>query len=230
MKRLASFVVALSLLGARATDAQDAARTLDVVAGDSTRLRATYYSPGTPGPAMLLLHQCNMDRRAWAGLGAALARRGIHALAFDYRGFGESPRPRTGNERASDIDAAWALLKAQSGVDPNRLGVAGASCGVENANVLARGGAEVKAMVLLSGPTSPDGLAFLRAHPDLAIFAAASSSEPFAVNSLREVTATSTHPRTTLRVVEKVGHGTPLFDAEPALLEAVVSWLSSVLR
>ena len=85
-------------------------------------------------------------------------------------------------------------------------------------------------MVLLSGPTSPDGIAWLRTHPDMAIYAIASESEPFAVNSLREVTATSTHRQTTLRVTEAPGHGTPLFDAEPALLDDVVAWLKLVLQ
>ena len=34
----------------------------DIVSADGTKLRATYTTPGKPGPAMLLIHQCNMDR------------------------------------------------------------------------------------------------------------------------------------------------------------------------
>jgi hypothetical protein len=53
--------------------AQKRRQDIDVLAADGARLRATYWSPGKPGPGMLLLHQCNMDRRAWTELGAALA-------------------------------------------------------------------------------------------------------------------------------------------------------------
>src|SRR5688572_9671000 len=63
---------------------------VDVIAADGAKLRATSWSLGKPGPAMLLLHQCNMDRRAWTQLGAALAERGVHVMAMDYRGYGES--------------------------------------------------------------------------------------------------------------------------------------------
>lgn len=72
--------------------AQQVRQDLDVIAADGARLRATHWSPGKPGPGMLLLHQCNMDRRAWTELGAALAGRGVHVLAINYRGYGESAR------------------------------------------------------------------------------------------------------------------------------------------
>ena len=45
---------------------------------------------GRSGPAMLLLHQCNMDRHAWDGLAKDLADAGVHVLTLDFRGFGES--------------------------------------------------------------------------------------------------------------------------------------------
>src|SRR5262245_9286249 len=71
---------------------------IDVSTPDGAKLRATYYSPGKPEPTMLLLHQCNMDRKSWSALGTALSESGVHALAIDYRGYGDSPR---GNGRAT---------------------------------------------------------------------------------------------------------------------------------
>ena len=62
---------------------------VDIVSADGAKLRATYTTPGKPGPAMLLIHQCNMDRTAWKELTGHLVDAGVHVLAMDLRGFGE---------------------------------------------------------------------------------------------------------------------------------------------
>jgi pimeloyl-ACP methyl ester carboxylesterase len=46
--------------------------------------------PGA-GPRVVLLHAGVADRRAWSGVGAALADRGFEVIAYDRRGFGETP-------------------------------------------------------------------------------------------------------------------------------------------
>ena len=60
---------------------------LDITTSDGLKLKATYYSPEKPGPGMLLLHQCNMNRKSWESLATSLAKSGIHVLTFDYRGW-----------------------------------------------------------------------------------------------------------------------------------------------
>jgi dienelactone hydrolase len=230
-RRLAlALVVVVAIFTGPAAGAQPRIVDLDVMATDGAKLRATYYSPGKPGPGMLLLHQCNMNRKSWTALGAALAERGIHALAIDYRGYGDSPRRSSGNELAADIDAAFASLTAQPGVDGTRLAAGGASCGVNNAIQLARRTNRIRALVLLSGPTTAGGLAYLREHPTIAIFAAASTTEQFAVSALSAMTETSTNSATTLQVIDRPGHGVPLFDVDTALLPAIVDWLTRVLH
>ena len=42
-----------------------APRTVDLSAPDGTSLKATYFGAGKPGPAVLLLHQCNRQRKVW---------------------------------------------------------------------------------------------------------------------------------------------------------------------
>ena len=74
----------LTVFCAHAAAAQTRNLDLDVAAPDGAKLRATYYSPGRPGPGILLLHQCNRDRKAWVSLAGALASRGVHVLALDY--------------------------------------------------------------------------------------------------------------------------------------------------
>jgi pimeloyl-ACP methyl ester carboxylesterase len=217
----------LAMLVAASIASAQSAQDLSVVAGDGARLGATWYSAGKPGPGMLLLHQCNMDRQAWTELGAALARRGVHVLAIDYRGYGTSPR---GNQLDSDIDSALAVLAARPGVDGTRLAAGGASCGVRHAVLLARRSARIRALMLLSGPTPDEGVAWLREHPGMAIFGAATAEEDFAVRSLRTVTATSKHHATTMRVLTRAGHGVPMFAADSTLLPGIVDWVVRVLR
>src|SRR6266545_854521 len=80
-------VVAVSVvlgLGVGSTYAAEVTLTV----ADGTPLKAAYLSPGRSGPAILLIHQCNMDRGSWDGLAARLVSAGVHVLAPDLRGFG----------------------------------------------------------------------------------------------------------------------------------------------
>jgi alpha/beta superfamily hydrolase len=228
-RRLAASLLAVLLVG-RQVAAQSTIVDFVVNASDGAKLAATYYSPGKPGPGMLLLHQCNMDRKSWSSLGAALAQRGVHVLTFDYRGYGGSPQPSSAQTQVPDIDAALATLLAQPGVDSSHMALGGASCGVNNAVELARRSNRAKALLLLSGPTNPGGLNYLREHPAIAILGAASSEEDFAVNALRSVVALSKNPATTMKVLSNAGHGAPMFAADSTLLPMVTDWVLRVLH
>ena len=67
-----------------------APRTVSLTAPDGTILKATYFAAAKPGPGVLLLHQCNQQRKSWDVLADRLASSGINVLTVDYRGFGES--------------------------------------------------------------------------------------------------------------------------------------------
>lgn len=122
---------ALLALPAIADTTAAGSTVVDVIAPDGVELAATYTSPGRPGPGVLLLHMCNSDRSAWTGLAAQLAARGIHSLALDYRGYGDSGGVRLEDAaqqqvRAEmwpgDVDAAFELLRSRPGVDRARIG------------------------------------------------------------------------------------------------------------
>lgn len=95
MKRIV--IALISFLMATSASAEVQKKDVDITTSDGVTLKATYFSPGRSGPAMLLLHQCNMDRHAWDTLAADLAGVGIHVVAVDYRGYGES-----GGEKITD--------------------------------------------------------------------------------------------------------------------------------
>src|ERR1700723_1247605 len=158
-----------------------AQRILDLTASDGTKLKASYFA-AKPGPGVLLLHQCNRQRKVWDDLARQLAAAGISVLTLDYRGIGESggdpwdklsPQEMSQIQKEkwpSDFDTAFEYLATQSGVMPGMIGVGGASCGVNNAVQLARRHAEVRSLVLLSGITDLNGRNFLRNSAKLTVF------------------------------------------------------------
>jgi dienelactone hydrolase len=213
----------------------------DLKAPDGTALKATYFSPGRPGPGIVLLHMCNSQRSAWDHLGDELAARGFHAIALDYRGFGESggdnPNNLPANERQriyqetwpGDIDTAFDFLVAQPGVDKTRIGAAGGSCGVNNAIQLARRHPEVKTLVLLAGGTNADGEQFLTNSPWMPVFASASDDDGNAVEAMRWVVGFSGGTANQFKEYTNGGHGTEMFAVHKELEPTIVSWFEQHL-
>ena len=211
-------------------------RDVDLKAADGTTLKATYFAAAKPGPAVVLLHMCNSQRKAWTGLGEKLAARGIHAIALDYRGYGESGGPPFNDLPAADrqrivqqhwpgdIDAAFDFLVSQPGVDRTRLGAAGGSCGVDNAIQLARRHAEVKTLVLLAGGTTAAGEQFLAQSPWMPIFASAAHDDGRAVDAMRWLLGFSSGSANQLKEYPSGGHGTDMFAVHKDLEPAIVAW------
>jgi len=67
---------------------------VDLSAADGTKLKATFFSAGKPGPGVLLLHQCNQQRKGWDGLATRLAAAGISVLTLDYADTGKAKAKR----------------------------------------------------------------------------------------------------------------------------------------
>ena len=221
-----------------------AGRDVALTAPDGTPLKATYYASVQPGPAVLLLHMCNTTRKSWEPLGPQLAAAGIHALAVDYRGFGESGGDRNDtlapqdaqrviNEKwPGDIDAAYDFLLAQPGVDKTRVGVAGGSCGVNQAVRVARRHPEVRSLVLLAGALDLEGLAFIGEKSWLPIFAAAAADDQYdddAPGLMRWILAMSGNPRNKFSGFRDGKHGTEIFGPHPELPKQIVAWYADTL-
>ena len=232
---LLSILIASGASGLRANVSQTAAEAagetrIEFVAADGATLRAAYASPGKPGPGMILLHQCDMDRRAWDSLSGALAASGVHVIAADYRGVGENRGlPADYSQRVADVEAAFAALTSRRGVDPNRIAVGGASCGVAHAVEFARRNGHVKALALLSGPASDAGLAYIQEH-NLPVFFAYSADEGGPLPGTRLALQSSTNPATTVKVYNQAGHGVRMFAAQPTLQADLVAWVVGVLK
>jgi dienelactone hydrolase len=234
-----AIVTALFATGFAAASAGAQATDVTLKAPDGIALRGTYVSPGTPGPALLLLHQCNRDRTAWSGLAAAAAARGFHVLTFDFRGYGESGGPRFASFQEQqptiaekwpgDVDAAYAWLVSQTGVNRDRVGIAGASCGVSQAVLAARRHPEVRTVVLLSGGTTAEGREYLKQAAGMPVLAAASRNDGDAVNAMRWWLAWSRHPASRFMEFKAAGHGTDMFGVERSLQPAILDWFDAHL-
>ena len=237
--RFTAFCVAALLAIVMVAPATAQSTDIDLKASDGVTLKATYTSPGRPGPAMLLIHQCNMDRKSWTGITAELVSAGIHVLTLDLRGFGDSGGegmsggfPTLLQKSAGDSDMAFEYLATQSGVDRSRMGVGGASCGgMINADLAARK-TEVKALMLLSSPPSEAAVKNMASRPSLAVFAAATEDDPVTrgvADALRGAVAGSKHPHSTTKIYEGTEHGLPMFDKNADLEPALLAWLKTEL-
>jgi dienelactone hydrolase len=215
---------------------------VDIPASDGTKLKATYFSAGKPGPGVLLMHQCNRQRKVWDGLAQQLSAAGINVLTFDYRGFGESggvPEPQLtpreiGKQRAKwadDIEVAFKYLVSQPGITKDMIGVGGASCGVDNSIQTAIRHPEVHSLVLLSGPTNQKGRQFLRnASNGPEFFAAADDDEfPGTVVEMEWLYNITGNPGKAYVHETTGGHGADMFKMHPELVTAITDWYVTTL-
>jgi dienelactone hydrolase len=243
---LLTLLLILAFLVAQPCPAQQppAPRVIDLTAPDGTKLKATYFAAAKPAPGVLLLHQCNRQRKVWDDLAARLAASGLNVLTVDYRGFGESggtPFDKLTNaERANfiseklplDVETAFQYLSAQSGVTRGIFGVGGASCGVNQSVQLARRHPEVKSLVLLSGDTNSDGRQFLRNSPNLPIFISAADDDAngLVVEFMQWFFSLSPDPADKFQRYANGGHGVEMFAAHEELPGMIVEWFGTTLR
>jgi dienelactone hydrolase len=242
---ICSCVLLASLILGLACAAQSvpSARVVDLTATDGLNLKATYFSAGKPGPGVLLLHQCNRQRKVWDDLAARLAASGINVLTVDFRGFGESggtPIDKLSNEEIAkafekfpaDVDTAFRYLVSQPGVTRDVIGAGGASCGVNQAVQLARRHPEVKSLVLLSETTDSAGRDFLRHAPALPLFLAAADDDedPGVVQLMQWLCSLSPNRANRLEHYAVGGHGVEMFAAHKELPGMIVNWFATTLR
>jgi dienelactone hydrolase len=241
---LLTMFVLIPLFFALSSAAQQsrAPEAVDLRAPDGINLKATYFAAAKPAPAVLLLHQCNRQRKVWDGLAERLAASGFNVLTLDYRGYGESggtpvanlsdeERIKISNEKwAGDVDTAFQYLVSRPGVARDVVGVGGASCGVNQSIQLARRHPEVKSLVLLSGDTNHDGRQFLRNSTNVPLFFSAADDDGPAVEIMQWLFSLSHNPANKFQRYAVGGHGIEMFAAHKELPGIIVDWFDATLR
>lgn len=219
-------------------------RVVDLKAPDGTALKASFFALAKSGPGVLLLHQCNRQRKVWDELAGQLAAADINTLTLDLRGFGESEGTRfdklTPQEQArveaekwpGDIDAAFQYLVSQPGVERNVIGVGGASCGVNNSIQTARRHpVEVKSLVLMSGNTDMAGRQFLRQSSQLPEMFVVADDDEFrpTVDVMPWLFSVSSNSGKKFVRYATGGHGADIFKVHPELRGIIVDWFVTTL-
>src|SRR6266705_3174236 len=202
---------------------QQPSRDVTLKAKDGTSLAATFYPAAKSGPAVILLHQCNRDRKVWQPLAAALSKSGINVLTLDFRGYGESQGERylqlPPNEQGrwvrevwpGDVDVAFDYLKSQPGVKGDQLVAGGASCGVNQPIHLAMRHPEVRSLALLSGNTDHAGRKYLTTASNLPLLMAAADDDGLTASQMKWLMTYSTQDQNRFIEYKEGGHGSDLF-------------------
>ena len=141
---------------------------------DGIQVVATFTPPDSapPWPAAVLMHQYQGMRAQWDDLTPDLLEAGLAVLAPDARAHGESLRRVRADggydfetDRANtlegwpdDVAAAVAWLTARGDIDPDRIGVGGASVGANTAWIASAVVPQVRRAVAVSGRFEPGRL------------------------------------------------------------------------
>jgi dienelactone hydrolase len=236
-KTLSVFLVSAFAIAAQQPPAP---RVVDLTAPDGLKLKGTFSAAAAAGPGVLLLHQCNRQRKVWDDLAARMAAAGLNVMTVDLRGYGDSegtPLDKLTPEQVNvvfsekmplDVETAYKFLVAQPTVSSGMLVVGGASCGVNQTVHLAMKHPEIKALVLLSEITDVQGRNYLRAHPSLPLFLATAEddTDPGVSDLMQWMSTFSTNPQTKFVRYKTGGHGVEMFAAHPELPGMVVDWVS----
>lgn len=233
-------LAAVVVLSAPVAPRAATSRTVSFRADDGVAVAATWYEAARrPAPAVILLHMLNRSRDEWRAVANRLADAGMHALAIDFRGHGDSGSGQptdTGRLELSrfvlDVRAARVFLLSLEGlVDASAIGVAGASVGANVGLLEAADDEMVRSLVLLSPSLNYQSL---RAEPAMrqyderpALFVAG-SDDPYALRSMKALAAVGNGIRE-MRTVEQGGHGTTMLVREPDLAGVVVDWFLRTL-
>ena len=214
---LTAIIVVLSIIAARA-DGTD----VSFKAADGLDLKGTFQPVTRGGPAILLLHQCDADRRIYDQLATMLNTAGYNVLALDFR---QGSRDRW----PGDVDAAVSFLTSQSTVNPRALGVVGGSCGVSQAIHAARRHPAVRTLVLLSGGTDKEGETYVKDSPRVPILGIASEEDTDAAASIKKVVGLSANRESRVDLLKDAGHAASMFSKQPELQADIVIWFRSNL-
>lgn len=119
-----------------------------------------------PAPAVVLCHgftgHKSESHRLFVSTGRALARSGIGALRFDFRGSGDSAgesETMTVAGEVADARAALAYLQDRAGVDGKRIGLLGLSLGGMIAALTLPLEPDIRAVSLWNPVADPEGVA-----------------------------------------------------------------------
>lgn len=192
-------------------------------------------------PAVLLLNQAAGSRQVYEDLAASLAKRGVASLRLDLRGHGEStnlgrftPPEIDEHDRETmiwrsdiDITAAHQFLKSHERVDPERIGMVGASYSGEEMAEAGRTTGYANAYVALSPGSFSDASVKDMDQSGSGWLFVVTQNDPF----LHDIAAAVQSTTQTVEVLYLPGsdHATDILESRPDMSARIAVWLVSQL-
>ena len=229
-----SVIVLAVLLCSPAAEASGRAVTFP--AGDGVTIAGEYFeSPsalratGDKAPAVVLVHMLSKNRGEWRDLPDRIRDAGITALTIDLRGHGQSSGSSQDlSAMVQDVRAAAQWLATRPNVKTDAIAIVGASLGASLALLAAVDVPAVRALALLSPSLDYRGLrtdmGLVKRLGARSMWLAASSEDPLALRTLRDIVAEPSGPREQ-HVSTTLAHGTALLDRDADLSRTLVDWL-----
>jgi len=216
-----------------------------LTAGDGYRI-AGAFTKANGKAGVVLLHMYRQDKESWKPLVAQLTEQGISSLAIDMRGHGESRLGPKGNDESKrvlardatlfnkmhlDAEAAVRYL-LEHGIEPQKIGLVGASVGCSVAiQTVAEGNVPVAAVVVMTPGKDYLGIPTMQhikkwgGQPLLIL-----TSKEEEGRGARAIYEKLKNNGAELRVFEEEGiHGTNMFGEVKGVEQLIAGWLADKL-
>lgn len=192
---------------------------------------------GKPGqPAVLMLHMMPSTRESWRAFSEKLNAVGFQTLAIDMRGHGESQGGPNGYKRFSDEEHQSSIHDVRAGIaflkskNPSKIFIAGASIGANLALWYAAEDHDTASIILLSPGLDYRGIRtepfVSKLSPSQRVYYAAGRDDTYSADTVEALhAATPSSIKKELRIFERAGHGTTIFEKEPSFMDELAVWL-----
>lgn len=212
-----------------------AREVLKLVTRDGLTVVADYYA-GTGREGVVLSHMMPADRKSWEVFALKLQESGLHALAIDLRGHGESQAGPAGYKQFSDAEHQASIYDIEAAADylwdrgVLHMHAAGASIGANLSLQFLVENELVSSAILLSPGLVYRGIdtaeLVLRVRETQAVYYVAAEDDVYSAESVKKLfMLTPPGAKKRREVFKSGGHGTNLFISHPELAQTVVSWL-----
>ncbi len=189
-------------------------------------------------PGVLLVHGAKHDQQTYHFMAQEIAKRGMAALRFDWRGKGQSTLDGAAadqDEMWRDVKAALEFLAAQPAVDGSRLGAVAATLAGINTLQASLGDPRMKTVVLLTALEPNDEVRRLLGSSDVPLFAIASLEDNnyqrgSLAESTRLVHRLSKSKQSQLLLYDDAGRGSEMLKVKPELEPMILRWLDDKLQ
>jgi len=227
-----------------------AATEITFTADDDVLLAADYYSGDPLGAGVLLLHDCAHSSKSYSMLGELLAKRGINALAIDFRGYGASETDEFSHQIIKqqvknivsyqaevaalmsywekDVLKAYNYLRNKIG-DQQSISIIASGCAVNEAIRLAEK-IRVKSFVILSPIMDYMEKEHYKNLIDIPAYFVSSAHHADSFSTTQELFSWNGDSRSTMQVFKGVSQGHSLLRRNKFLAQNLASWLSDSMQ